>query len=1032
MAENNTPRNDSSNTGGSSRTSKIKKIETLQLRRLMKQEKENRELRKQMTTLLNYQRELEKRLKDSVDADEEIRKNNSSIDRILKENQKYERALQSAQEKLDEEQSDFYRIALQDNNIEIQRLKELNEELRKGNKNTEEQLEDMQDTMEDMNETFSDNLQSLIDSFNIMAIKDSMDEGIAEISQSMIDITNALHLSEDEADAFKKTLSSNLKEFNKMNNNMLNSADMQEAVAKLIEAGITDTNSILKFWESIAVADKLGYDIGSQQGIMQYVDSEADIENILGALVKTKGLDGVNQDGIIDAVNSFMPSISHLSDEQQARILNEAISTMATMQSQGIRGFEDLYADMIADAYSYDVSKTDSYLDKYGANARILGQQDIGAITQTLLNQVDMAGFNNAMLESYGWTEEMIDSANKTNANSEALLNKTEQLVKEDSMKALDTALEDFHTSVIDSLKNKISPYLMTISNEVSSWGLDWSDISGMFLAGKGIWDLVKGIANFFGISSLGAGAAGATATAAGATGAGGAVATGIGGKIASMGGALWGGIKGVGSTIAGAVGGTASAVALAVPAVLGYLGFKDAKAQQKAWEEKTPKEQEEELRKKVIQYMQEEEVIKDQSKSSSQFNAYGMHRGGLDNVPIDGYKAILHSGEAVLTRKEAEVYRANPEVLSDKKVSSISKKEMALSQLTSSISKKEMATATAKNTSYPKTTAMTFGNSLDDAKVVYSNAEALRRNDAFAQRSLSIAEQLKSSEVLGKARESAMDVFNKVKSTSTASADNSANNSSDTITASPGGPIDENLMYSSQTGFFQALAPGAKQSYQQYKVFPAVTLAQAALESGWGKSKVARTDKNLFGIKYNGKNAPGITITKGLNCPSNEPGGAVPYARYQSFADSMTDHGHFLHRYSRYSEALKANNPKDQIRLIHKAGYAGDPNYTKSIHNMMDKYNLTQYEQGTPYVPSDQVALLHKGEMVVPKEYNPINSGTTIPTGTDLTELMQLLKWGFEYIGKKLDEEKIVSQPTTNKNFRTLNERYQNAKIGR
>lgn len=997
MAENNTPNNNPSNSRNNGR---VKKIETLQLRRLMKQEKENRELRKQMTTLLNYQRELEKRLKDSVDMDEEIRKNNASIDRILKQNQKYERALQSAQEKLDEEQSDFYRMALQDNNTELNRLKELNAELRKGNKKTEQQLEDMQDTMDDMNENFSDNLQSLIDSFNIMAIKDSMDEGIAEISKSMIDITNALHLSEDEADAFKKTLSDNLKEFNKLNNNMLNSADMQEAVAKLIEAGVTDTNTLLQFWESIAVADKLGYDIGSQQGIMQYVDSEADIENILGSLVKTKGLDGVNQDGIIDAVNSFMPSISHLSDEQQARILNEAISTMATMQSQGIKGFEDLYADMIADAYSYDASKSDTYSDKYGANASVIGQQNISAITQALLSQVDMAGFNNTALESYGWTEEMIDSANKTNANGEALLTQTEQLVKEDSMEALDTALEDFHTSVVDSLKNKISPYLMTISNAVSSWGLDWSDITGMYLAGKGIWDLIKSIAQFFGISSLGAGAS-ATATAAGATGAGGAVATGIGGKIASMGGALWGGIKGVGATVGGAIGGTAGAVALAVPAVLSYLGFKDAKALQKAWEEKTPKEQEEELKKKVIQYMEEEQVIQDQSKSKSQFDAYGTHRNGLDNVPIDGYKAILHSGEAVLTRKEAEAYRANPDILK-------------------------------QANSFPKTSVKAFEHSEKDLEVFSKNTQALKRNEANAQKTLSVLGKVKSSEVLGKARETALDVFNKVKTVSTASANNSSNNSSNTITASPGGPIDENLMYSSQTGFFQALAPGAKQSYQQYGVFPAVTLAQAALESGWGKSKVARTDKNLFGIKYNGKNAPGITITKGLNCPSNEPGGAVPYARYQSFADSMTDHGHFLHRYSRYSEALRANNPKDQIRLIHKAGYAGDPNYTKSIHNMMDKYNLTQYEQGTPYVPSDQVALLHKGEMVVPKEYNPINSGTTIPTGTDLTELMQLLKWGFEFIGKKLDEEKIVSQPTTNKNFRTLNERYQNAKIGR
>jgi len=1011
MAENNSPRNDTPNQGGS-RNSRTRRIEGLQLRRLVRQERENRELRRQMTTLLNYQRELEKRLKDSIDTDEEIRRNNASIDKILKENQKYERALQSAQEALDEEQSDFYRMALQDNTVELNRLKELNAELRRGNNNTEEQLEDIQDSMDEMNETFSDNLQSLIDSFNIMAIKDSMDEGIAEISKSMIDITNALHLDAEEADAFKKTLSNNLKEFNKLNNNMLNSADMQEAVAKLIEAGITDTNSIIKFWESVAVADKLGYDIGSQQGIMQYVDSEADIENILGSLVKTKGLDGVNQDGIIDAVNTIMPAISHLSDEQQARILNEAISTMASAQAAGIQGFEDLYADMIADAYSYDATKTDSYLDKYGANARVVAQQDIGAITQTLLNQVDMAGFNNAMLESYGWTEEMIDSANKTNANGKLLLTQTEQLVKEDSMKALDTALEDFHTSVIDSLKNKISPYLMTISNAVSSWGLDWSDITGMYLAGKGIWDLVKGIANFFGISSLGAGAASATATAAGATGAGGAVATGIGGKIASMGGALWGGIKGVGATVGGAIGGTAGAVALAVPTILGYLGFKDAKTQSKAWEEKTAKEQEDELREKVIQYMQDEEVIRDQSKSSSQFNAYGTHRNGLDNVPIDGYKAILHSGEAVLTRKEAEAYRANPDIL--KQANSFPKTSVKISEQ----SKQSLVKASV--------------HSKKDLEVFSKNTQALKRNDANAQKTLSVLSKIKSNEVLGKARETALDVFNKVKATSTASTNNPSDNSSSTISASPGGPIDENLMYSSQSGFFQALAPGAKQSYQQYGVFPAVTLAQAALESGWGKSKVARTDKNLFGIKYNGKNAPGITITKGLNCPSNEPGGAVPYARYQSFADSMTDHGHFLHRYSRYSAALKANNPKDQIRLIHKAGYAGDPNYTKSIHNMMDKYNLTKYEQGTPYVPSDQIALLHKGEMVVPKEHNPMNSGTTIPTGTDLTDLIQLLKWGFEFLGKKLDEEKIVTQSTSNKGFRTLNERYQNAKIGR
>lgn len=990
MAENTTPNNNPS--PNSRNNGRVKKIETLQLRRLMKQEKENRELRKQMTTLLNYQRELEKRLKDSVDMDEEIRKNNASIDRILKQNQKYERALQSAQEKLDEEQSDFYRMALQDNATELNRLKELNAELRKGNKNTEEQLEDMQDTMEDMNENFSDNLQSLIDSFNIMAIKDSMDEGIAEISKSMIDITNALHLDAEEADAFKKTLSDNLKEFNKLNNNMLNSADMQEAVAKLIEAGITDTNSLLQFWESIAVADKLGYDIGSQQGIMQYVDSEADIENILGSLVKTKGLDGVNQDGIIDAVNSFMPSISHLSDEQQARILNEAISTMAIMQSQGINGFEDLYADMIADAYSYDASKSDTYFDKYGANASVIGQQNIGAITQALLSQVDMAGFNNTALESFGWTEEMIDSANKTNANSEALLSKTEQLVKEDSMKALDTALEDFHTSVIDNLKNKISPYLMTISNEVSSWGLDWSDISGMFLTGKGIWDLVKGIAKFFGIGSLGAGAS-ATATAAGATGVGGAVATGIGGKIASMSGALWGGIKGIGATVGGAIGGTAGAVALAVPAVLGYLGFKDAKALQKAWEEKSPKEQEDELKKKVIQYMKEEQVIQDQSKSSSQFDAYGMHRNGLDKVPFDGYKAILHSGEAVLTRDEAQKYRANPNILK---------------------------------------------HSEKDLEVFSKNTEAMNRNEAFAQRTLSLLDKIKSKEVLGKAKETAQGVYDRLKTMST-----SSTTSSDSTNPSTGGTFDSSGNYAEDTWRFL-------RSLNYSKEATAGILGNMEQESGVNPTR----------IQGNGRGpAAGIVQWENINTKSKRWKQMADYAasKGKEWTDLQSQlefldmelagvgsvdkyTSTLLKRKAGSYDAFKSiNSVNNAVKIFHDAfERSSKPNWNRRYSAANDYYSkFNKYEQGTPYVPTDQIALLHKGEMVVPKDQNPMNSGKTISTSNDdikedLKTIIQVLQWGFEFMGKKYGEEKIVQQSTAARKLETLNDRYQNRKLGR
>ena len=51
-------------------------------------------------------------------------------------------------------------------------------------------------------------------------------------------------------------------------------------------------------------------------------------------------------------------------------------------------------------------------------------------------------------------------------------------------------------------------------------------------------------------------------------------------------------------------------------------------------------------------------------------------------------------------------------------------------------------------------------------------------------------------------------------------------------------------------TQFIHSLIPGAKATHKQYGIPASVTIAQAVLESGWGKSKLTKIANKLFGIK--------------------------------------------------------------------------------------------------------------------------------------------------------------------------------------
>ena len=151
---------------------------------------------------------------------------------------------------------------------------------------------------------------------------------------------------------------------------------------------------------------------------------------------------------------------------------------------------------------------------------------------------------------------------------------------------------------------------------------------------------------------------------------------------------------------------------------------------------------------------------------------------------------------------------------------------------------------------------------------------------------------------------------------------------------------------------FIAAAVPGAQLGWRQFGVPPSVTIAQAILESGWGKSGLASVDRNYFGIKcFNGVYgtiANGCHVYKTDECTKAGSCFATTasFRTYSSIANSFRDHGSFLRVNSRYKPAFAYTRSANKfIWTVWKAGYATDPNYYTKITGIMAANKLYQYD---------------------------------------------------------------------------------------
>ena len=158
------------------------------------------------------------------------------------------------------------------------------------------------------------------------------------------------------------------------------------------------------------------------------------------------------------------------------------------------------------------------------------------------------------------------------------------------------------------------------------------------------------------------------------------------------------------------------------------------------------------------------------------------------------------------------------------------------------------------------------------------------------------------------------------------------------------------------QQSFLAAIFPAALESGRQHNLPPSIILAQAVLESGWGRSRLATSHNNLFGIKAN-------AAQHGVEYPTLEAspeGVQIIRQRFRSYAsmdDSIVEHGVLLSKDGRYSSA-RENRGNWRTFLTELAPvYASDPNYARSISQIVTRHRLDRWDDLATFGSDDVLA---------------------------------------------------------------------------
>jgi flagellar protein FlgJ len=141
------------------------------------------------------------------------------------------------------------------------------------------------------------------------------------------------------------------------------------------------------------------------------------------------------------------------------------------------------------------------------------------------------------------------------------------------------------------------------------------------------------------------------------------------------------------------------------------------------------------------------------------------------------------------------------------------------------------------------------------------------------------------------------------------------------------------------QQNFIQGLLPQAQQAGQQLGVDPSNLIAQAALETNWGRSlphdSSGHSSNNLFGVKATGSwdGASVQAVTGEAAADGTATSVVAPFRSYADATQSFQDYVSLLRNNPRYAAALNTGGDARAFATgLQRGGYATDPDYVRKV----------------------------------------------------------------------------------------------------